>query len=139
MTVVSGPPDSIASITFPGETLRRVSPDERSISFFLLKAKAALDELHAAPMRTLDNGIIVRMVDLDTLLMEWKASNVYIASEGANEDEELSLRCDGIFIYEVKSNLFSERFHSKNIWNLPKPPHPERFILEINLICDSQR
>lgn len=138
VTIASGTLASLETITFPGETLKRVSPDERSISFFLLKAQGTLDEMHVAK-NILDNGIVVRKTTVDTLLKEWDTEMVCLSTEEGNATENPTLSCDGVFIYEVDSDVFSERLQTKTIYRLPKPLHPERFILDVNLICDSQR
>ena len=44
-------------VSFPGISLRRVSPDERSISFFLLKAIEKAQDLDLGESFTMNNGI----------------------------------------------------------------------------------
>ena len=57
VSLAIGPLEDLRVVSFPGNTLRRVSPDERSISFFLLKATEILENLEAGESFTMDNGI----------------------------------------------------------------------------------
>ena len=119
-------------ITFPGETLKRVSPDERSISFFLLKSTHEAENLAAGQSKVMDNGIEVTRADLDSLLENWSPSGVYLAIEGTEDSAEGG--SGGVFVYGrgmQKEPITRPRFIA-----LPKPPNPERFILDINLKSD---
>ena len=126
--------DSLDVITFSGETIRRVSPDERSISFFLLKAKQTLEKLGENSKRIMDNGIIVRKSSLTVLFKEWSPVNVYVSnSELGDSFDHSNISPNGVFIYETKRGILNELdLYSKII--LPRPPHPERFIHDINIL-----
>ncbi|MHA1575857.1 MAG: hypothetical protein ACTSU3_00710, partial [Candidatus Thorarchaeota archaeon] len=78
VSIAIGKLDDLRVISFPGESLRRVSPDERSISFFLLKSMNALSELDLGRSKTMDNGIIVHRRSYAELLKEWSSSTVYL-------------------------------------------------------------
>jgi len=64
VSLAKGTPDDLKIISFPGSSLKRVSPDERSISFFLLKAKSIVEELLMDSSEIMDNGIEVRRTSL---------------------------------------------------------------------------
>lgn len=66
-----GPTDDLKVISFPGASLRRVSPDERSIAFFLLKAIEKLENLDVGKSFTMDNGIELTRTSLDALTEVW--------------------------------------------------------------------
>jgi tRNA pseudouridine-54 N-methylase len=135
--ILLGKDDDIKSITFPGSSLKRVSPDERSIAFFLLKAHSVLEKMHPSSKRTMDNGIIVHRTTLKEILDNWGIEECYIASQEFNACSDYShISESGLFLYDmVSEHLNLEDYPAKP---LPRPPHPERFILEINLTCDNK-
>ena len=67
VSLAIGPLEDLRVVSFPGNTLRRVSPDERSISFFLLKATEILENLEAGESFTMDNGIELTRTSIDHL------------------------------------------------------------------------
>ena len=88
-----GPSDNLRTISFPGPSLRRVSPDERSISFFLLKATEVLAKLEAGEAFTMDNGIELTRSSMDELIESWKKEIVQVPSTNPERfilDENLS-------------------------------------------------
>ena len=134
--ILLGKNDDIRSITFPGSRLKRVSPDERSIAFFLLKAHAVLDEMYPGSKRTMDNGIIVHRTTLKELLGKWEKEECYIATGEFDTTDDFDISEAGLFLYEVEpEHLGLQKYPAKP---LPRPPHPERFILDINFTCDEQ-
>jgi tRNA pseudouridine-54 N-methylase len=137
VSILLGNDDDIRSITFPGSSLQRVSPDERSIAFFLLKAHTVLEEMHPNSKRTMDNGIIVHRTTLKEILDRWGREECYIASHEFNPCSDYShISESGLFLYSiVPEHSYLKDYPAKP---LPRPPHPERFILEINLTCDNQ-
>ena len=66
-----GRPDDLKVISFPGTSLRRVSPDERSISFFLLKAIEKVESLEIGNTFIMDNGIELTRTSLELLSDRW--------------------------------------------------------------------
>lgn len=122
--------DDSIMISFPGLTLKRVSPDERSISFFLLKAMEMANELDSGQKRALDNGIIVEKIPLQSLANQWSAGKLY---RGMSEMTEWPatevMHEDAVFLYGDVGDL--DRGET-----LPGFSSPERFILEINLLAD---
>ncbi|MHA2027211.1 MAG: hypothetical protein ACW98U_15020 [Candidatus Thorarchaeota archaeon] len=75
-----GQRDNLRVISFPGPTLRRVSPDERSISFFMLKAIERLEDLEVGRSFTMDNGIELTRVPLDELVEAWGEDMIQVPS-----------------------------------------------------------
>jgi tRNA pseudouridine-54 N-methylase len=121
-------------ITFPGGTLKRVSPDERSISFFLLKSTREAEGLSAGQSKVMDNGIEVTRTDLDSLLENWSPSSVHAALKGTEDSESAEGRTEGVFVYGM--GIHEDPIAKKQVVALPRPPNPERFILDMNLKAD---
>ncbi len=121
-------------VSFAGETLRRVSPDERSISFFLLKAFEELERLAIGMTRTMDNGIVVQRAAPDEFLQQWRGST-YLARSEDKCSEIPDMPTNSIYIYDVDADISLENagFHE-----IARSRTPERFILDINMIYDSR-
>jgi tRNA pseudouridine-54 N-methylase len=77
-----GPTDNLKVISFPGTSLRRVSPDERSVSFFLLKAVEKLENLEAGTSFTMDNGIELTRTSFEQLSETWGPDVIQVPSSG---------------------------------------------------------
>lgn len=124
-------------VSFPGWSLKRVSPDERSISFFLLKARNELDRLSSGDWRVMDNGIVVRRTTPDALFGLWGSPRVFKASSEVSEIESSDIIEPGVFVYNVTEEAdFS--LPDTEITSLKKPHSPERYILDINLRMDTE-
>ena len=80
VSFVIGTDDDQMTVSFPGESLRRVSPDERSISFFLLKAIEKAQDLNPGESFTMDNGIELIRSPLDELLERWEPDIIHVPS-----------------------------------------------------------
>jgi tRNA pseudouridine-54 N-methylase len=130
VTIAVGTLEDMITIAFPGRTLKRVSPDERSISFFLLKSLAAANGLLENSKQVLDNGIVVAREGFERLASVYAPQRVFLAQKGCESDYGALHRSDDeLFIYNTGMLIDSiERLYSA----LPYPPHPERFILDIN-------
>lgn len=136
LSIAIGKKDNLRIISFPGETLRRVSPDERSVSFFLLKSIDALENRGLGALKTLNNGIITRRQSLPQLLEELDQNLIYVAStEPYSATEYSELDHEGLFVYDFNSE-FSNDF-DKSI-AVPRPSSPERFILDLNMWFDGK-
>lgn len=123
------------TIRFRGETLRRVSPDERSIAFFLLKASVVLEDLLEGSEHTMDNGIILKRTTLERLISEWPYGQVFAALADSNSSIRNVKTSDGLFIYpssEVSSEMLAK------YGALKRPTTAERFILDVNIHFDSR-
>jgi hypothetical protein len=57
VSIVIGTEEDLRVVSFPGDSLKRVSPDERSISFFLLKAFEKAQDLETGGSFKMNNGI----------------------------------------------------------------------------------
>ena len=121
------------AIRFRGETLRRVSPDERSIAFFLLKATTALEEMVEGSSLTMDNGIELSRTTLEKFLSEWPVNQTCVASDDADSTIQELTSTDGLFIYPFERD--SEPMLGKCM-SLKRSRTPERFILDINVNSD---
>lgn len=67
-------------ISYPGNSLKRVSPDERSISFFLFKAIEKVLDLEMGQSSTMDNGIEIDRAQLSQLMERWGSEIVQVPS-----------------------------------------------------------
>jgi tRNA pseudouridine-54 N-methylase len=119
-------------VTFPGETLRRVSPDERSITFFLLKAVAELNRIQKQGSTTMDNGIIVQKTTALEYVHAWK-ENTFLAQSGSENSAEPVADGDSLYIYEVEGETVFQIMHLAGV---KRSRTPERYILDINMIYD---
>ncbi len=141
VSVASGLPQEMQIISYPGETLRRVSPDERSISFFLLKAIETSSKLPLQSSETMDNGIIVQRTSFDDFLSSLGHSNIVFADSNTDRGNSLNLNSiDSLLIYDNRAQQDTqESLGLENCQTIPRPPHPERFILDINREVDKAR
>jgi len=80
VSLAVGTKDELKVVSFPGYSLRRVSPDERSISFFLLKAIEKAQDLKLGELFTMDNGIELVLASLDELFEMWRPSVIQVPS-----------------------------------------------------------
>jgi tRNA pseudouridine-54 N-methylase len=141
ISLAKGTPDDLKIISFPGANLRRVSPDERSISFFLMKAISIAEKLVMDSLETMDNGIEVRRTSLKKFLETFAPARVYQSTLettlGSIDDAE----------YENSVLIYSNRMQFDLIqedaeWIQEKLPHflhPERLILDVNMIVDMKK
>jgi len=138
ISLSTGTLDNLTIISFPGSDLKRVSPDERSISFFLLKAFEAANLQELNFHRTMDNGIIVRRTSLFDFIKLCAPEKIYVASSEVEPNEiENFENVDSLFIY---SNTEQHNLDLKgcklDLKRLHRPSHPERFILDVNMVSD---
>jgi tRNA pseudouridine-54 N-methylase len=136
ISIAWGETRDLRVITFPGEILKRVSPDERSIAFFLLKSTNEAGGLSAGQGIVMENGIEVKRTGFESLLEDWSPSSVYAAQKGTKDSEEAISRKVGVFVYGM--GIHENPKPSTQIIALPRPPNPERFILDINLKADRE-
>ena len=139
VTLGRGPLEDLTAISFAANDLRRVSPDERSITFFLLKASEVADQLEPTETERMDNGIRVERNSLLGLVDHWDIDSVHVANAEEN----------AFPIYRENSNdplfIYCSRQLTPDIIDalpdaiiVPRPPHPERFILDVNMHSDRQ-
>lgn len=121
-------------ISFPGLTIRRVSPDERSITFFLLKAMEKLNDMASRSHYIMDNGIELSKTQLDQFISKGNYK-VYISNGNNNSTDFLDYAADSLLIYQIDTEYAFER---ADYLSISKPRTPERFILDINLAFDSK-
>ncbi|MHA2086556.1 MAG: hypothetical protein ACXABD_22675 [Candidatus Thorarchaeota archaeon] len=133
VSITMGSQDDLQVISFSGQTLKRVSPDERSIAFFLLKATVFLKNLDIGISKTMDNGIVVRRTNLKSLIEEWSPPRIFSAEVEISsiKDTEILLP-DGLYVYDFDRTIVNLD-HAVKMF---RPPHPERFILNVNLNFD---
>ena len=138
VSIAAGASKDLSVISFPGMTLKRVSPDERSISFFLLKANSIVNRLEIGHSKMMDNGIIVERGELEELVEGWKSSKLFLAILDPKKQPNYEISCEGLYVYENKPGLLTESSVRNSFQLLPRPPHPERFILDVNMYCDQR-
>lgn len=73
-----GTEEDLRVISFPGNSLKRVSPDERSISFFLLKAVEKVGSIEQGDIFIMDNGIELTRSSLDELTELWESDIIQV-------------------------------------------------------------
>ncbi len=138
VSLAKGTPDDVKLISFPGANLKRVSPDERSISFFLLKATLIVEELLMDTSEIMDNGIEVRRTTLRSFFESVTPAKVYISRPGTTSNSiNVTEYEDSLLIYTIGKHFDSFQIDSK--WTqveLPYFPNPEKFILDVNMIVD---
>ncbi len=80
VSLAVGSEDDLKVVSFLGNSLRRVSPDERSISFFLLKAIEKAQDLEPEKSLTMDNGIELLRSSFAELVELWGPSLIQVPS-----------------------------------------------------------
>ena len=140
ISMAIGEVDDFRVISFPGDELRRVSPDERSISLFLAKAYSKLVQLSDNERETMSNGIILERTSLGKIVEDWPSEKRYLSISGDDSVATLDMNIsDGLFVYGVNQTILSQ-INSRFQWiQLNRPKNPERFILEVNLAFDKSR
>ncbi|MBN2228012.1 MAG: hypothetical protein JW779_00340 [Candidatus Thorarchaeota archaeon] len=140
VSIAKGSLDDLIVFSFAGNTLKRVSPDERSISFFLLKADQVGENLILDESKTLDNGIVVNRTGLMNFIERCSPVRVFVAHD-EEEPEAMTpdIVADSLLVYPVgnRTTFISTRF-VRDYVTLSYTPHPERFILDINMLEDSR-
>lgn len=139
VTLAKGTPDDLKFISFPGASLKRVSPDERSISFFLMKAISTAKRLLMDSFEIMDNGIEVRRSTLKSFFESLTPSRVYISTP-ENTSTTINIAEDetSLLIYSIGKQFDSLQVDTKWVQvELPYFPHPERFLLDVNMKVDS--
>ena len=142
VSIATGPIDDLRVISFPGNTLKRVSPDERSISFFLLKSLDIAMVLAQDSQKVMDNGIIVRREAFKQLMTAYGPDRVFIAYRGSTSDSDSSYELeDALLVYDTGTciDMASSKIVAERYRKLPCPSHPERFILDVNERSDDNR
>ncbi|NHI83508.1 MAG: hypothetical protein EAX81_04330 [Candidatus Thorarchaeota archaeon] len=122
-------------ISFPGWQLRRVSPDERSIAYFLLKALYELQNMNEEEMVEMPNGIILMKTNVDSLIESWDSLEVFLATTNAEWKTMEEAMEHAVYIFPTSDRLYFDQcnINMQPIW---KPAYPERFILDINMVQD---
>ena len=134
ISIAVGPYDDLKIISFPGETLRRVSPDERSISFFLLKSLMISEKLVISMSETMDNGIIVHRTDFDDFLRFNPSKRIILADPDEQEMNQSDIVSpDSILIYDTRNEGIQRGVFE---YRISRPKDPERFILDVNMSVD---
>ncbi len=135
VTLIQGEPEDLGTVTFPGHSLKRVSPDERSVSFFLLKAMNILQDLTFGHTHTMDCGIVVKRCRLADIVQTEENNSIVVAAEQGDCKIESLKSCAGLFLYDLRGEI-DKVMERHNPIKVVRSAHPERFILEINLHCD---
>jgi len=80
VSIAVGTEEDLRVISFPGNSLKRVSPDERSISFFLLKAFKKAQDLEGSGSFKMNNGIELVRGSLNELVDLWDSEVIQVPS-----------------------------------------------------------
>ena len=100
VSIAIGVPDDLIVISFLGKSLRRVSPEERSISFFLLKSIEKAQNLKIDDMFTMDNGIELIRASNEKILELWASEIIQVPSSNPER-------------YILDTNLSADRIENK--------------------------
>lgn len=137
--ILTGSNEDLRAIVFPGSSLKRVSPDERSITFFLLKAKIELEKLAKGEMRQLPNGIEVHRASFAEFVKQWEATEALAAKKGILYTNGMQSLEPGVYIFESNEGDLLDATLDIPIIPLFRPAYPEQFILEMNLLHDTTK
>jgi hypothetical protein len=138
ISLAKGPLNDLKIISFPGESLKRVSPDERSISFFLLKASSIADQADIDSYQRMDNGIEVRRCSLDSFIESVSPSCIFKSNPGNQGHSLGTMDYTNSVVMHSQAELF-DSYTIESKWQqkeLPYYPTPERLILDINMIAN---
>jgi tRNA pseudouridine-54 N-methylase len=146
VSIAKGPVDDMKIASFPGNALKRVSPDERSISFFLFKALDVAGNLSQNSQQVLDNGIVGARESLAGFIARHQPNQILIVdAEQKLAFDSLEILDNAIIIYETGSSvnlasLGSTFLNNFRVDSIRKHHllHPERFILDINEFMDNK-
>lgn len=137
VSLAKGMPDDLKLISFPGASLKRVSPDERSISFFLMKAISIAEELLMDSFKIMDNGIEVRRSNLKNFFESLNPARVYVSTQKNTSSIDVLETENSLLIYSIGKQFDSLKIDTKWVHvELPYFPYPERFILDVNMVED---
>ncbi|MHA2116728.1 MAG: GTPase [Candidatus Thorarchaeota archaeon] len=123
-----GQRDNLRVISFPGPTLRRVSPDERSISFFMLKAIERLEDLEVGRSFTMDNGIELTRVPLDELVEAWGEDMIQVQIQSASFLIQICLQTEQKMLHEesfIITSIVASFGNKQSVIILPTNVTPE--------------
>jgi hypothetical protein len=141
LSIAKGTPEDLKIVSFPGANLKRVSPDERSISFFLMKAFSLAKDLVLGSFEKMDNGIEVQRTSMESFVESVAPARIYVSTPeiapGVISDGEFE---NALLIYTIGEQYHPLRIDTK--WKqeeLPQYPHPERFILDVNMNVDMKK
>ncbi len=81
VSIAVGTEEDLMVVSFPGNSLKRVSPDERSISFFMLKAIEKAQDLELGSSFKMNNGIELVRASLDGLFELWDPGVIQVPSD----------------------------------------------------------
>jgi tRNA pseudouridine-54 N-methylase len=81
VSIAVGTEEDLKVVSFPGNSLRRVSPDERSISFFMLKAIEKAQDLEFGKSLTMSNRIELVRASLEDLFDLWDSDVIQVPSD----------------------------------------------------------
>lgn len=82
------------------------------------------------------NGIIVAKTDFVSLIEDWDNPEVFLASTDASKATIEKAPKEGVYIFEMSPGLLQENSCNVVMQPIWMPTHPERFILDINLLQD---
>lgn len=140
ISLAKGSLDDLKIISFRGAHLKRVSPDERSISFFLMKAIVIAEELVMGSFETMDNGIEVRRNSLKMFLESFAPTRVYLSTPESTQNSVDNADYENSLL--IHSDTRFDLIQENTVWTqgeLPYYVHPERFILDVNIMADMKK
>ena len=133
--VLNGPPNPPVTLWFKGDTLRKVSPDERSIGIWI---KKVLSSDFGKEWKEFRNGILIARKSFQEIIKEHEKRNIYVLHE---KGKKLKIKKDPVFVLGDHIGLpkneekFVLRYGEK--LSLGKKPYLASSCISIlNWMCD---
>ncbi|MEM5804898.1 MAG: tRNA (pseudouridine(54)-N(1))-methyltransferase TrmY [Candidatus Aenigmatarchaeota archaeon] len=93
--VLNGPPKPPVTVVFDGSSVRKISPDERSIALWL---KKALSGDICKDWKEFRPGILVARKSFQEIIKEHEGGPVYVLHENGRSIGEVNLKEDPVFV-----------------------------------------
>ena len=100
-TILHGMPDPPVYMRFEGEKMRKISPDERSIILFILKAleKTRENEVESTP------GVFVSRKNFEKFIEENRDKRIYLLMEDGKPMDDINFKNGRDYLFILGDNL----------------------------------
>jgi len=116
--VLNGPPDPPITIVFKGNSIKRVSPDERNIASWIKKAIASA---RGKEWTKVQDGILSSKKSFQDVIRELKDNPIYVLHENGKFLDEIEIKKNPVFVLgdhiglPKKEEFFVKRFNCEKI------------------------
>lgn len=100
-TVLNGSPDAPITIEWRGDSMKRVSPDERSIASWIKKALESIREVKKGkdkPWFRIQEGIRVSRKSIQEIVKDLKDRSIYVLEERGDNIRNINIGKDPVFV-----------------------------------------